>query len=55
MKTQKLYSKLHSTDEFISYYKGACRSELKTKLKSIGNTRDITKKHERDAVQALLA
>ena len=55
MKTQKLYSKLHSTDEFINYYKGASRMELNATLKSIGNSRDITKKHEKDAVRALLA
>lgn len=55
MKTQKLKSELKTVDEFINYYKGARKSELKSALKSIGNSRDITKKNEKRAIEALLS
>lgn len=54
MKTEKSYSELYTMEDFINYYTGACRGELKAVLKTIGNSRDITKKNERRAVTALL-
>ena len=36
MKTEKLYTELFTTDEFIEYYNNASRRELKSKLKSLG-------------------
>ena len=55
MKTKKLYSELITVDEFIKFYNGASRSELKAVLKSIGNSHDRIRKNEKNAVQALLA
>ena len=42
MKTTKLKSELYTVDDFIEYYNGAGRRELKAALKAIGNTRDIS-------------
>jgi hypothetical protein len=52
---KKLKSELYSVEDFIQYYKGAGLRELKAALKSIGNTRDIVKKNEKQAIEALLA
>ena len=54
MKTQKLKSEMYEIEEFINYWKGAGRIELKQALKLIGNTRDISKKNEKKAIKALL-
>ena len=55
MKEPKLKSELYTVDEFMHYYNGAGRNELKQCLKNIGNSRDISKKNEKQAIQALLA
>ncbi len=54
METKKLKSELHTIEEFIEHYKGAGRRELKSELKNIGNSRDISKKNEKQAIEALL-
>ena len=55
MKAAKLKSELYTVDDFIEYYNGAGRRELKAALKAIGNSRDISKRNERFAIEALLA
>ena len=55
MRVRKLKSELHTVDDFIVYYTGAGKMELKQALKNIGNSRDISKKNEKQAIQALLA
>jgi hypothetical protein len=55
MKKIKLYTDLRTTEEFIEYYKGAGRRELKSALKGIRNTQDQRRKNEREAIIALLA
>jgi hypothetical protein len=55
MKTAKLKSEMKTVQEFINYYNGAGRQELKAALKNIGNSRDISKKNEKQAIEALLA
>lgn len=57
-KKSKQYSELYTVDEFIKFYHGASRSELKAVLKNLGG-RDRhlsgSRKNEREAVLALLA
>ncbi len=58
MKTTKQYTDLQTVDEFIYYYTGASKSELKARLKSLGGRSkhlDRTKSNEREAIIALLA
>lgn len=55
MKTQKPYSELYTVDEWIEYYKGASRKELKSALKDLKNRLDIRKKNQKEAIIALLA
>ena len=50
----KLYTDLFTFDEFVKHYKGAGRRELKSALKRIGNSRDISKQNEKRAINALL-
>lgn len=53
--SQKLKSELKTVEEFIEYYKGAGRRELKAALKNTSNSRDISKQNEKAAIIALLA
>lgn len=57
MKKQKLYSELYSVDDWLEYYKGASKYELRARLKSLGGRdRHLTscKDHERQAIIAWL-
>ena len=49
------YSELQTFEDFLNHYKGAGRRELKAALKNIGNSRDISKKNEKRAIEALLS
>jgi hypothetical protein len=50
---KKLRSELYSKDEFIKYYNGAGKRELKQALKNAkGNTK--IQRNEQDAIKALL-
>jgi len=55
MKTQKLYSKLYLVEDWIEYYKGASKRELKATLKDLKNHLDTRKRNQKDAIIALLA
>jgi hypothetical protein len=58
MKKNKTYSECYTTDDFIKWYHGAGRRELKAVLKRLGGRyshQDGTRNNERDAVIALLA
>jgi hypothetical protein len=56
MKTQKLYSDLQTTEDFIKYYHDAGRRELKAVLKSLNNSYKGTQRerNHKDAIIALL-
>lgn len=57
-KKAKQYSELYTVDEFIKFYQGASRNELKAILKNLGGKdRHLSgsRKNEREAVIALLA
>ena len=51
----KLFTDLTETKEFLKYYKGSSRKELKNRLKNIQNKNYRTAKNECRAIIALLA
>ena len=55
MKTQKSYSELYTVEDWLKYYKGAGRMELKSALKELKNHLDTRKRNQKDAIIALLA
>jgi len=58
MTSKKLYTELSTIDEFIEYYNGASKRELKAALKNLGGISchlTKTKDNERQAIIALLA
>ena len=58
MKKKKSYSDCQTVDDFIAWYEGAGRRELKAVLKGLGGKdkhHDRIKSNERDAIIALLA
>lgn len=58
MKSQKLYTDRQTIEEFIEYYNGASKRELKAALKNLGGISchlTKTKDNERQAIIALLA
>lgn len=51
----KQFSDLISIEDFIAYYQGASKAELKARLKTLGNNHLPTiQSNERDAINALL-
>lgn len=53
----KLFSELYTIDEFVSYYNGASRKELRDRLKTLGKNKKLSgsRANERDAITALLS
>ena len=51
----KKYSECKTVQDWIKFYNGASKSELKAVLKSIGNPRTLTTRNQKDACVALLA
>jgi len=44
-----------TTEDYINFYKGACRLELKAVLKTLKNKTGLDSKRHRKAIEALLA
>lgn len=55
MTAQKLSPTLQTVEEFINFYNGASKRELKAILKNLKNPTSRIRKNERDAIIALLA
>jgi len=51
----KRYSELYTTEEWIEYYHGASRRELKAALKDIRHRTTTANRNKINAIQALLA
>ncbi len=54
MTTSKSYPELKEVSEFIDYYNGASRMELKSALKSLGRPRYTRERNLKSALETLL-
>lgn len=51
----KLFTDLQTVEDFVSYYRGATKAELKNRLKALKHPKSKSRRNERDAIIYMLA